>query len=301
MADYYNDRDTFRWGLLIDTNTNSIVVNEGSGDVTVGLDQGKYFHHFDTNLASDYDSLASHIQSKLNNNGSLSYTYDVSYNPPTTGSWTSSEPVGLNFNASSTGFDLVFSSSNFTLPPEYIGWDRDRNSDASTSGNDLTSRFTVYGMWHPHRSADNHRRQFNSIQQSSDSGDESYSVKWDDPENRNNFYQDIDSPFVYNNRSTESTEREGNPIGDGDRNNALEDMWRDVNDGSEIIVSYNTKPGNPDITSGNTSGLYDIVRLEDGQQRRQFFDGVVTDLENSQGEQYNVQFRTRIIEKNWDH
>jgi hypothetical protein len=114
-------------------------------------------------------------------------------------------------------------------------------------------------------------------------------------------YYEVPAAYVYGNRAYESHHVSDVKLGQFDRNNGLYDMWKDVNGGADMMVTYNTHPGNPNVVSGSTSGHYDIVRLEDGSQREQFLGGVAKDEMNYEGEKYTVDFRTRLKQQEWRH
>jgi len=288
---------------------NQIVIDEGGVNTTVIIGSGlpkTYWYHDDTeNVLSDYPQFVTALEDALNNQ--LTNTYAIQLHTPTNSDIPS---CGITISADAS-FTIRFTDSSFTMDPRLLGFPEGQNSNVDSDGsNDVESPVSYFGAWFPYDdSGENkvirdHRREPYSIQATSDSRPNAYSIEWQSNQRRRNDYYHLAGPHVFWTRGLESSETDRAGLATNDTNNALEDLWRqsrvlrsDVN--SDILIVY----GDPVVNfkvAGSAGDGWEIAKLDTQRERTQFFGTVITDIANSSGERYAVNLTTEIKTSNWD-
>jgi len=287
---------------------NQLVVDEGSGNVVVTIEDGlmpqTYWAHKDTSSAvSNWPGLFTAIENELN--AQLTQAYAIETRTP----GSSDIPdCGLRLIGSAS-FTVRFSDPATTLDPRVLGFPEGQSADVGSNALDnIKSPVSYFGAWFPYDDSgagaviQDHRREPYTIQASSDSSSEAYSIGWNTDQRRRNDFLNLAGPHVFWTRGNYSDETTRAGLADGDTNNALEDLWQQSNilrsgTESDILVIY----GNSNTDIGvDSSGQWEAVKLGQESERREFFGGVVSDLEGGEGERYQVKLTTDIVESHWD-
>lgn len=254
MAANYK-RDWWLWPITVPTSARTIVLEEAGGAATsVSIAAGVYYTHRDSSIDADYPSLFLALETALNAAG-LTNTYTFSAQTPTESVAQLKAGVRLTGVATSDGtpasvnFSLNFSSASFTLDPRVLGFDADRSTDASASGNTdafaLDSPLTVFGTWRAFSlfdgiAADKRGDERTLLIDSHDRPSDRYVLPWYEERYRTVKYMRVNAAHVYRYAAEQESYAHVGKLETNDTHNAFYHVWRELKfDNAPCIIVHN--------------------------------------------------------------
>lgn len=265
MASSTYSGDIWVASLRVTADNQTIVFDENGTTKNVDIPTGRYWCYLQTSvLPSAYPSLYDEITSQLQSAFSGTYLY-VQQTP----SGADIANLGLQLSSSIDTVSFEFQDSDFTFPPEYLGYAPDRSTAATTSSGTLNSPLSWRGsMFVPRAASDKRSRPDASVARSSDDASRAQYLRWtDDDDPRRVFYEGIYGANIYGLRGRLSASADEAGLPDGDVNNGWNHIWDSLVSGHPAIIAHNIE-GNASYSfnsydpSTATTG-YEVVHLQE--------------------------------------
>lgn len=227
--------------------------------------------------------------------GNLISTGSYAFNridPADTGN-TFDKKSGIRFeylNTDIASFELRFSNSNFTFPPEIFGFADDRSTDAVSSSLQIDGPHTCWGCWTSPRIGRKKRNPRYDQEMDEASYDRFTNVRWDSTTMRAFRYFNLAAVHVYRGRASRDKYASVGQLAKHDDNNAWEDVWDQMNDGRDAIIIHDSGDTAEDINADRDN--FDVCRLA-GESRRNEFRETLRE-EDRQAEFYTVEQSVRL-------
>lgn len=300
--------------IVLTSSNNELVVDEGSGPVTVTVPAGNYWGHNDSSLNATYPGLYKAIVDAMNASA-LTYTYSVEAFTPTLS--TEQENGGLRFysGAATDDFDFDLSSGSWTLDPGLIGF-ADNSvitaADVSSSGGYLTSTLMRSAEWITNtyfstKTAEDKRSHTEFDQRQSDEDSAyAYSYDWSPSEAgmifRKYIVKLIPAAHIIGSRALDYDYADTALVAHGDANNGFIDivwdrarnLYGEGTEGDVLIVYNSTDDLQVDAHD------YDVARIAKVSDRQKWKDTFLT-TRFPNGEFYDMDLLWRIKVNNYIH
>lgn len=297
MATPAHEYEAWEYQITVDSSHDgSIVVTEDGGSpVVIDLDAGDYYP----------DELRTELQTQLNGSGSLSGTYTVSVDTPTSSQAAGKQGLRISASGLSTSLSIAVASGvNDTspMPEEWLGWGDVVTVNGIASGSDFVcvSPYTVVGVWVPReRRTSAERTQERLVVGSTRYLEHAdfYAVNRGTRSRRTYVYEEIPSSRVFKGRGQRADYALYGEIGQGDEGDAFEWMWERLSAGETVNVVWYGANEALDTSSGSTET--ESVRL-DGLEAGADMRDMIT-RQRVAGEAYRVEIPCVIISTEVDY